>query len=99
MHITIAWWDRSDIEKPKEAAEVCLGDYPGLLAGNPISDTERGREGLALVWETAADADVFMADLALSVNGCPPSHRWDFGVSASAQQAAHAPSRLALLIS
>lgn len=92
MHITIAWWDRSDVayQRTGEGAGVCVSNYPGLLVGNPISDDERDRDGWALVWETAADADVMMGTLAVSAYGCAPSHSWGFDLNLTS--AAHMPT-------
>ncbi|MFE3186621.1 hypothetical protein ACFXKR_38065 [Streptomyces violascens] len=101
MHITIAWWDRSDVkhQRAEDATRLCVSDSPGLLVANPISDHERNRDGWALVWETAADADVLLQELAMSTHGCAPSHCWAFDLTPSASQAADLPAQLMLLTS
>lgn len=55
-----------------------LGEYPGLRDGQWIDDPVAGWEGLALIWDCADSADLFLPVISELTFGCAPSHRWAF---------------------
>ncbi|MET9116698.1 hypothetical protein ABZX38_21255 [Streptomyces longwoodensis] len=92
MHVVIAWWDtRRTAEAgtvrphpPRPADSIppdkapFTAQFPGLHAGQWITDPATDLQGLALIWDSAADANVFLPAIAEQTFGCAPSHRWDF---------------------
>ncbi|WP_327180951.1 hypothetical protein [Streptomyces sp. NBC_01334] len=92
MHVVIAWWDgtrgaasgTARTVRSREAgfgpgtAVSLAGEYPGLRDGQWIDDPVAGWEGLALIWDCADSADLFLPVISELTFGCAPSHRWAF---------------------
>ncbi|MFD4573913.1 hypothetical protein ACFWNK_23115 [Streptomyces sp. NPDC058417] len=89
MHVVIAWWDGRPAALPGTArperygsparpAAPGAGDFPGLREGRRLDDSSSGREGLALIWDSAHSADLFFPVISEELFGCAPSHRWAF---------------------
>ncbi|MFD9321650.1 hypothetical protein ACFWDQ_28990 [Streptomyces sp. NPDC060053] len=92
MHVVIAWWDgtrgtasgtaRTDRSGEAgfgpEAAASLAAAYPGLRDGRWIDEPVAGWEGLALIWDCADSADLFLPMISEQTFGCAPSHRWAF---------------------
>ncbi|MEU2338616.1 hypothetical protein ABZ770_42845 [Streptomyces sp. NPDC006654] len=55
-------------------------EFPGLRSGRWITDPTADLQGLALIWDSAASADLFLPALSERTFGCAPSHRWVFEV-------------------
>lgn len=85
MHVVIAWWDgtrgaASDTARTDrsgaagfgpEAAASLAAAYPGLRSGQWIDEPVAGREGLALIWDCADSADLFLPVISERTFGCP----------------------------
>lgn len=92
MHVVIAWWDtrrttaagtvRPHPPRPADSGPQgqvpFAAEFPGLQAGQWITDPAADLQGLALIWDSAADANIFLPAIAEQTFGCAPSHRWDF---------------------
>ncbi|MCH0566245.1 MULTISPECIES: hypothetical protein [unclassified Streptomyces] len=61
-------------------------DVPGLQSGQWITDPAADLQGLALIWDSAASADLNLPDLCDRTFGCAPSHRWAFELSDASPQ-------------
>ncbi|MFF8591847.1 hypothetical protein ACF061_10415 [Streptomyces sp. NPDC015220] len=115
MHVVIAWWDerrtaaigatrphppRPAGSRPGSPASF-TGEFPGLRTGQWISDPAADLKGLALIWDSAASAELSLPALSERTFGCAPSHRWDFevcGASSRHDDAEGLPSELELLL-
>ncbi|MET8975799.1 hypothetical protein ABZX85_09270 [Streptomyces sp. NPDC004539] len=88
MHVVIAWWDRrrtAETRTPSGKPDVhpagpasCAGEFPGLCTSRWLTDPGADRQGLALIWDSLASADLSLPTIAQRMFGCAPSHRWGF---------------------
>ncbi|NEC91788.1 hypothetical protein [Streptomyces sp. SID12501] len=92
MHVVIAWWDKrrtvevrtlqphpsgtSDARSMGPASHA--GEFPGLRASQWITDSVADLQGLALIWDSEASADLCLPTISQRMFGCAPSHRWGF---------------------
>ncbi|AXI84591.1 hypothetical protein SAM9427_35865 [Streptomyces sp. ETH9427] len=63
---------------PRQGATALTADIPGLRSGRWITDPAANLQGLALIWDSAADADFNLPNVCARTFGCAPSHRWTF---------------------
>ncbi|MEW2621309.1 hypothetical protein [Streptomyces sp. NPDC048106] len=97
MHVVIAWWDgtrsagtpaKDSIARPQApgaAPGSCAGEFPGLRTSHWLTDPTADRQGLALLWDSAASATRSLPALATKTFGCAPSHRWAFELDETLQ--------------
>ncbi|MGW7425182.1 hypothetical protein ACWGJB_34995 [Streptomyces sp. NPDC054813] len=98
MHVVIAWWDtRRNAEAgtarpyPSGKAGAFAGDFPGLCTSQWITHPVADLQGLALIWDSAASADLSLPAISERMFGCAPSHRWVFEVSGTTSPHGDAP--------
>ncbi|MFF4588170.1 hypothetical protein [Streptomyces sp. NPDC001388] len=115
MHVVIAWWDKRRTaavgtprpHQPGQAAFRPEGptsfthEFPGLRTGQWITDPAADLQGLALIWDSAASAEVSLPAVSERTFGCAPSHRWAFelrGAPSPHEDAPGLPAELELLL-
>ncbi|MBM7089188.1 hypothetical protein ABZ606_08920 [Streptomyces sp. NPDC012461] len=117
MHVVIAWWDKrrtapAEAVRPHRtrtardrSAEQGPFDpefpFPGLRAGQWITDPAADLCGLALVWDSAHSAELSLPTLFDSAFGCAPAHRWAFELPDAAprhEDVTDLPAELDLLL-
>ncbi|KOT34179.1 hypothetical protein ADK41_26505 [Streptomyces caelestis] len=70
----------------REGATALTADVPGLRSGQWITDPAANLQGLALIWDSAASADLNLPNVCDRAFGCAPSHRWTFELSGTPPQ-------------
>ncbi|WP_187284686.1 hypothetical protein [Streptomyces sp. uw30] len=101
MHVVIAWWDgtrsagtphadsKESAGRPETSGigpdSSSAGEFPGLRTSRWLTDPTADRQGLALLWDSAASAARSLPALAAKTFGCAPSDRWAFELDEALQ--------------
>ncbi|RPF35022.1 hypothetical protein [Streptomyces sp. TLI_185] len=62
-----------------------VGEFPGLRTSPWLTDPTADRQGLALLWDSAASAACSLPALAAKAFGHAPSDRWAFELDEAPQ--------------